>query len=120
MSRIPSGSGYPFENVYAYSRAIGAGNHVFVSGMTARPPDLEGDASDDFADHAWAMLMARLNNDRLPKLHKEVHCTLIVRESTIKCAAKVRGGNALDARASLPAKPFGGFTEQRNREAAAW
>lgn len=77
--------------------------------MTARPPDLEGDASDDFADHAWAMLMARLNNDRSPKLHKEVHCTLIVRESTIKCAAKVRGGNALDARASLPAKPFGGL-----------
>ena len=57
--------------------------------MTARPPDLEGDASDDFADHAWAMLMARLNNDRSPKLHKEVHCTLIVRESTIKCAAKL-------------------------------
>jgi hypothetical protein len=55
------------------------------------------------------MLMARLNNDRSPKLHKEVHCTLIVRESTIKCAAKVRGGNALDARASLPAKPFGGL-----------
>ena len=84
--------------------------------MTARPPDLEGDASDDFADHAWAMLMARLNNDRSPKLHKEVHCTLIVRESTIKCAAKVRGGNALDARASLPAKPFGGYgaTEPRD------
>jgi len=77
--------------------------------MTARPPDLEGDASDDFADHAWAMLMARLNNDHSPKLHKEVHCTLIVRESTIKCAAKVRGGNALDARASLPAKPFWGL-----------
>ena len=77
--------------------------------MTARPPDLEGDASDDFADHAWAMLMARLNNDRSPKLHKEVYCTLVVRESTIKCAAKVRGGNALDARASLPAKPFGGL-----------
>ena len=88
--------------------------------MTARPPDLESDASDDFADHAWAMLMARLNNDRSPKLHKEVHCTLIVRESTIKCAAKVGGGNAIDARASLPAKPFGGFTEQRNRETAAW
>jgi len=45
--------------------------------------------ADDFADHAWAMLMARLNNDRSPKLHKEVHCTLIVRESTIKCAAKL-------------------------------
>jgi enamine deaminase RidA (YjgF/YER057c/UK114 family) len=34
----------PFENVYAYSRAIRAGNHVFVSGTTARSPDLEGDA----------------------------------------------------------------------------
>lgn len=44
MSHIRSGSGYPFENVYAYSRAIRAGNHVFVSGTTARSPDLEGDA----------------------------------------------------------------------------
>ena len=44
MSHIRSGSGYPFENVYAYSRAIRAGNHVFVSGTTALPPDLEGDA----------------------------------------------------------------------------
>ena len=44
--------------------------------------------TDDFADHAWAMLMARLSNDRSPKLHKEVHCTLVVRESTIKCTAK--------------------------------
>ena len=39
MSRIRSGSGYPFENVYAYLRAIRAGNHVFVSGTTARPPN---------------------------------------------------------------------------------
>jgi hypothetical protein len=28
------------------------------------------------------MLMARLNNDRSPKLHGEVHCNLVVREST--------------------------------------
>ena len=38
--------------------------------------------AEDFADQAWSMLMARLNNDRSPKLHAEVHCTLVVREST--------------------------------------
>jgi LacI family transcriptional regulator len=39
--------------------------------------------ADDFADQAWSMLMARLNNDRSPTLHSEVHCTLVIRESTI-------------------------------------
>ena len=77
--------------------------------MTARPPDLESDASDDFADHAWAMLMARLNNDRSPKLHKEVHCTLVVRESTIECAVKSEEETLSMPRASLAAKPFGGL-----------
>jgi DNA-binding LacI/PurR family transcriptional regulator len=43
--------------------------------------------ADDFADQAWSMLMARLNNDRSPTFHKEVHCTLIVRESTIQYQA---------------------------------
>ncbi|HEY5778515.1 MAG TPA: substrate-binding domain-containing protein, partial [Terrimicrobiaceae bacterium] len=40
--------------------------------------------AEDFADQAWSMLMARLNNDRSPKLHAEVHCSLIVRESTAR------------------------------------
>jgi hypothetical protein len=31
------------------------------------------------------MLMARLNNDRSPKLHAQVHCSLVVRESTAPC-----------------------------------
>src|SRR5215469_8650797 len=39
--------------------------------------------TDDFADQAWAMLMARLNNDRSPPLQSEVHSTLVIRESTI-------------------------------------
>jgi LacI family transcriptional regulator len=39
--------------------------------------------TDDFADQAWAMLMARLNNDRSPTLQSEVHGSLVVRESTI-------------------------------------
>jgi LacI family transcriptional regulator len=38
--------------------------------------------AEDFADQAWSMLMARLNNDRSPKLHAEVHCNLVIREST--------------------------------------
>jgi LacI family transcriptional regulator len=39
--------------------------------------------TDDFADQAWSMLMARLNNDRSPTLHSEVHCSLLIRESII-------------------------------------
>jgi LacI family transcriptional regulator len=38
--------------------------------------------AEDFADQAWSMLMARLSNDRSPKLHAEVHCSLVIREST--------------------------------------
>jgi len=49
----------------------------FVS--TVRQP------TDDFADQAWAMLMARLNNDRSPTLQSEVHGSLVIRESTIPC-----------------------------------
>jgi enamine deaminase RidA (YjgF/YER057c/UK114 family) len=37
-------SGYPFEDVYGYARAVRVGDHVFVSGTTARPPHLDGDA----------------------------------------------------------------------------
>jgi LacI family transcriptional regulator len=39
--------------------------------------------AEDFADQAWSILMARLNNDRSPLLHGEVHCSLVIRESTI-------------------------------------
>jgi hypothetical protein len=35
---------HPFEDSYGYARAIRVGDHVFVSGTTARPPALEGDA----------------------------------------------------------------------------
>ena len=44
MIRTNISSGYPFEDVYGYARAVRVGNQVFVSGTTARPPDLEGDA----------------------------------------------------------------------------
>jgi enamine deaminase RidA (YjgF/YER057c/UK114 family) len=37
-------SGYALEDAYGYSRAVRVGNQVFVSGTTARPPELGGDA----------------------------------------------------------------------------
>jgi enamine deaminase RidA (YjgF/YER057c/UK114 family) len=37
-------SGYAYEDEYGYSRAVRVGNQVFVSGTTARPPQLSGDA----------------------------------------------------------------------------
>jgi enamine deaminase RidA (YjgF/YER057c/UK114 family) len=37
-------SGYALEDAYGYSRAVRVGNLVFVSGTTARPPELGGDA----------------------------------------------------------------------------
>ena len=37
-------SGYPFEKSYGYARTVRVGDHVFVSGTTARLTELEGDA----------------------------------------------------------------------------
>jgi enamine deaminase RidA (YjgF/YER057c/UK114 family) len=37
-------SRYPFEKTYGYARAVRVGDQVFVSGTTARPPHLDGDA----------------------------------------------------------------------------
>jgi enamine deaminase RidA (YjgF/YER057c/UK114 family) len=44
LSRSNIGSHNPFEDVYGYSRAVRVGDHVFVSGTTARPDDLVADA----------------------------------------------------------------------------
>jgi len=44
LSRQNVSSGYAFEGIYGYSRAVRVGNQVFVSGTTARPPQLDGDA----------------------------------------------------------------------------
>jgi LacI family transcriptional regulator len=63
----------------------------FVS--TVRQP------TDDFADQAWAMLMARLNNDRSPTLQSEVHGSLVIRESTVPCR-----GSPMSASASADKK----------------
>jgi len=44
LIRTNVSSGYPFEDVYGYSRAVRIGNQIFVSGTTARDRDLDGDA----------------------------------------------------------------------------
>jgi enamine deaminase RidA (YjgF/YER057c/UK114 family) len=44
LTRTSISSGYPFEDTYGYSRAVRVGDQVFVSGTTARPPHLDGDA----------------------------------------------------------------------------
>lgn len=44
MSRQNIASGYAYEDEYGYSRAVRVGDQVFVSGTTARPPHLDGDA----------------------------------------------------------------------------
>lgn len=42
-------SGYPSEVEYGYSRSIRVGNHVWVSGTTARGDDLSRDTAGQFA-----------------------------------------------------------------------
>jgi enamine deaminase RidA (YjgF/YER057c/UK114 family) len=44
VTRQTVSSGYPFEDTYGYARAVRVGDQVFVSGTTARPPHLDGDA----------------------------------------------------------------------------
>ena len=44
MERRNISSGYALEDTYGYSRAVRVGDQVFVSGTTARPPHLDGDA----------------------------------------------------------------------------
>jgi enamine deaminase RidA (YjgF/YER057c/UK114 family) len=43
MSRLKVTSGDAFEVRYGYSRLVRAGDQIFVSGTTARPPDVHGD-----------------------------------------------------------------------------
>jgi enamine deaminase RidA (YjgF/YER057c/UK114 family) len=44
LIRTNFSSGYRYEDVYGYARAVRVGDQVFVSGTTARAPHLDGDA----------------------------------------------------------------------------
>jgi len=43
LIRTGIASGDPFEDAYGYARAVRVGNQIFVSGTTARGPNLDGD-----------------------------------------------------------------------------
>jgi enamine deaminase RidA (YjgF/YER057c/UK114 family) len=59
LTRTNISSGYPFEDTYGYSRAVRVGDQVFVSGTTARPPHLDGDAYEQMTG-AVATVVAAL------------------------------------------------------------
>jgi enamine deaminase RidA (YjgF/YER057c/UK114 family) len=44
LIRTNFSSGYPYEDVYGYARAVRVGEQIFVSGTTARAHHLDGDA----------------------------------------------------------------------------
>jgi len=44
LIRTNFSSGYPYEDVYGYARAVRVGDQIFVSGTTARDHHLDGDA----------------------------------------------------------------------------
>jgi enamine deaminase RidA (YjgF/YER057c/UK114 family) len=44
LIRTSISSDYPFEGTYGYARAVRVGDQIFVSGTTAHPPHLDGDA----------------------------------------------------------------------------
>jgi len=44
LIRTNFSSGYPYEDVYGYARAVRVADQVFVSGTTARAHHLDGDA----------------------------------------------------------------------------
>ncbi|BDI24106.1 Rid family hydrolase [Herbiconiux sp. L3-i23] len=50
MQRRRLSSGYRFEEEYGYSRAVRAGDHIYVSGTTARGDALEGDTATQMVD----------------------------------------------------------------------
>ena len=50
MIRTNISSGYAFEDVYGYSRAVRVGDQVFVAGTTARAAALDGDAYRQMMD----------------------------------------------------------------------
>ena len=61
MVRINISSGYAYEDVYGYARAVRVGNMVLVSGTTARGSQLDKDAYAQMID-AIAIITATLSD----------------------------------------------------------
>ena len=54
--RVNVSSGGPFEDVYGYCRAVRVGEHIHVSGTTARDPYLDGTDAHEQAIRALAII----------------------------------------------------------------
>ena len=55
-------SGGPFEDVYGYCRAVRVGDHIHVSGTTARDPHLDGTDAYEQATRALSIIEQALTD----------------------------------------------------------
>jgi enamine deaminase RidA (YjgF/YER057c/UK114 family) len=89
-------SGYPFEETYGYARAVRVGDHVFVSGTTARSPVLEADAYMQMMDAI--VTVAEALEKAGAGLRHVVKTVVYVLDMAIPTTSRVRTGRFLGQR----------------------